>query len=60
MPNGIGNKMISKQQLQKIKNSAPLLPEPGDIVVLDLIAEIERLRELLEDRHYDFEEEELL
>ena len=49
---------ISKQQLQRMKNSVSLLPEPGDIVAMELITEIERLRELLEDRHYDFDHDE--
>lgn len=50
--------MLTQNQLQAMKNCAPLLPEPADDVVLQLIAEIERLRELLEDRHYDFDNEE--
>jgi hypothetical protein len=50
--------MISKKQLHSMRICARLLPDPAPEVVLELIEEIERLRELLEDRHYDFDNEE--
>jgi hypothetical protein len=50
--------MISKKQLYSMRICAQLLPDPAHKVVLELIEEIERLRELLEDRHYDFNNEE--
>lgn len=39
--------MISIPSLRKIANAAPLLPPPGDEVVLDLVQEIYRLHEKL-------------
>lgn len=49
---------MTKEYLIRMKNCVPLLPEPGDKVALELITEIERLRQLLEERHYDFDNEE--
>lgn len=37
--------------IKKMKQCAPLLPEPGNIIALDLIAEVERLLAMLEARN---------
>lgn len=36
--------MLTEIQLRAMKNCAPLLPEPSDEVVIQLITEIERLQ----------------
>lgn len=41
--------MLTQKQLQAMHNCAPMLPEPGDAVVVELIAEINRLRSVLKD-----------
>ena len=50
--------MIPVIKLKNIEMASHLLGDPAPEVVQELVQEIYRLRELLEDRHYDFEAEE--
>ena len=51
--------MIPLIKLKNMEVASQLLYDPAPEVVQELIAEIYRLRELLEDRHFDFEEDEI-
>lgn len=44
---GVGKDRKEVMDIQKIRAFAPLLPPPGDEVVLECLTEIERLREAL-------------
>lgn len=51
---------IKAERLKQIERFTHGMIGPSDTcdTVMELLDEVKRLRELLEDRHYDFEEEE--
>lgn len=52
--------MITKERLKEIDWFTNVMTGPSDTTdtVMELLDEVNRLRELLEDRHYDFDDEE--